>query len=201
MQHLNFYSQLDRRVEPPFAARLQLRLVAAVIVVMAAIYGVLLLGAGGTSAKLEALTAEQQALAGELNRLQAEKAQRENTPELDRAIAGLKREVQFRRRLMNTIRPGESAAGDGFAEHLAGLARQHIDGLWFTEIELRRGGEQMALLGQTRAPEYVPQYLQRLSRENVFAGHRFRVLRMHVPEERKDLHAFELRARDVGQEQ
>ena len=57
----------------------------------------------------------------------------------------------------------------------------------------------MALLGQTKQPEYVPQYLQKLSREAVFAGHHFRVLRMHVPSERRDLHSFELRAKEVGQ--
>lgn len=198
MQHLNLYGQIDRQVEPPFSARQQARLVAVAAVVMIAAYLALLLGASGTESELKKITAQQKAVAQELQQLKEQKARLENNPELDREVAALERDVAFRRRLMNTIAPEGRAPQGNFAEHLSGLARQHIDGMWLTEIQLQQGGQQMALLGQTKEPEYVPQYLQKLSGEAVFEGHRFRVLRIHVPEDRKDLHAFELRAKEVG---
>lgn len=198
MQHLNLYTQIEREVEPPLSARQQLRLVAAAFAVMLVLYLGLFFSAGGLSSELRDLQAKRQAVAAELKQLVEKKASLQNNPQLDAEIERLQREVAFRQRLLATIVPGDEAEAAGFARHLQGLARQHIDGLWFTEIQLHQGGQQLALLGQTRAPEYVPQYLQKLSEEPVFEGHRFRVLRLHLPEAKTRLHSFELRARDVG---
>lgn len=197
MQHLNLYSQIERTVEPPFSARQQARLVAITAVGMLVIYLLLMLGGGNQKKEVNRLSAQEKRVAARLKQLQEKKARLENNPALDNAIAGLKRDVDFRHRLINSITPQKGAV-NGFAEQLAGLARQHIDGMWFTEIQLRDGGRQMALLGQTKKPAYVPEYLQKLSTESVFEGQRFSVLRMYVPEKRKDLHSFELRAKEVG---
>lgn len=199
MQHLNLYSQIDRYVEPPFSARQLLRLSGGALVIMVAIYVMLLLAGGGLKKELNNLAQEQKSVEQQLAQLKARKSELENNPELDQEIALLQRNVDFRKRLLGTIDPEGSGSAKGFAEHLSGLARQHIDGMWFTEIQLHQGGQQMALLGETRVPAYVPQYLQKLATEPVFEGHRFRVLRMHTPEERRNLHSFELRAKDVGE--
>lgn len=198
MQHLNLYSQLEQRVELLLSARQQAQWLGAIAALMILICLLLWFSLSRQEGQLATLNAEQNQISEQLAAAKAKKARLENNPELDQSIAALEREVSFRRRLLNTIEPQGESVSNGFAEHLAGLARQHIDGLWFTEIQLQQGGQQMALLGQTRQPEYVPQYLQKLSGEEVFAGHRFRVLRMHVPKERRDLHNFELRAKEVG---
>lgn len=198
MQHLNLYSQLDKQVEPLLSARQQAHYLGMVAVLMVVICVLLWFSGSRLDNQLQSVSAEQTAISEQLAAAKAKKARLENNPQLDQSIASLEREVNFRRRLLDTIAPQGASPGKGFAEHLSGLARQHIDGLWFTEIQLQDGGHQMALLGQTRQPEYVPQYLQKLADEEVFAGHRFRVLRMHVPDERRDLHNFELRAKEVG---
>lgn len=198
MQHLNLYDQIDRYVEPQFSARQQLRLVCWAVAILAVIYGGLALSTGGKSSELNKLQGQLKAVSAQVDQLKAKKAQLENDPELDRAIAALESEVQFRKKLLSNVMPGGSDGGNGFAPHLSGLARQHIDGMWFTEIQLHSGGQQLALLGQTKVAEYVPQYLQKLSSEPVFEGHRFKVLRMHLPEDQKRLLNFELRAKEVG---
>ena len=86
---------------------------------------------------------------------------------------------------------------NGFADHLQGLARQQIDGMWFTEIQLQNGGQQLALIGQTRRPEYVPRYVQKLTAEDIFIGHQFRVFRMSVPADKKNIFEFELRSKEI----
>ena len=199
MQHLNLYSQIEREVEPPFSARVQLRLLGAAAGVMIAVYLVLLLGTGSTKSELEKVRAQQQSVSAQLAKLQSEKARLQNNPALDAEIAGLERDLAFRQRLLSKVRPGSGVSSNGFAEQLSGLARQHIDGMWFTEIQLHQGGSQMTLMGETREPEYVPRYLQKLASEPVFQGLNFRVFRMYVPEDHKNLHSFELRARDVGE--
>lgn len=66
----------------------------------------------------------------------------------------------------------------GFAEHLTGLSRQHVDGLWITALDIHAGGEKLNLQGSTFLPEHVPQYLQNLSKETSFKGVEFKTFLM-----------------------
>ena len=80
---------------------------------------------------------------------------------------------------------------------LLAWARQHIDGLWFTRISLRGGGDRLALAGKVREPEYLPQYLQKLAKEQVFAGQQFDVLRLTKAEQAGAALEFEVSALDT----
>lgn len=66
----------------------------------------------------------------------------------------------------------------GFAEHFTGLARQHINGLWLTHLDIHAGGEKLNIQGSTFTPEYVPRYLQNLSGEPSFQGIEFKTFLM-----------------------
>jgi len=66
----------------------------------------------------------------------------------------------------------------GFAEQFTGLARQHVEGLWITALDIHAGGEKLNLQGSTFSPEYVPRYLQKLSKENSFKGVEFKTCLM-----------------------
>ncbi len=198
MQHLNLYSQLARAVEPPFSARQQLWAMAAVVVVMVVMYSVLLVGERSLQEELEQLQQQQQSISVTLDELKARKARLEKDETLNNEIAMLRSDIKFRRQLLATIDPNTKVMENGFADHLGGLARQQIEGMWFTEIQLLEGGQQLALIGRTLAPEYVPRFLQKLATEEIFEGHQFRVFRMNIPAEQKHLLDFELRANEVG---
>ncbi len=197
MQHLNLYGQLDRAVEPPFSGRQVTWATAACVVVMLIVYAVLSVSNYALQNELKALQQQQADVAKALSALKERKSILEQDNSLDLNIARLQGDIKFRQRLLGSIDPNSAVMDDGFADHLSGLARQYIDGLWFTEIQLLEGGQELALLGRTRAPEYVPQYLQKLAGEKVFKGHQFRIFRMSTPEEQKNLLAFELRAKEI----
>ena len=198
MQHLNLYWQLERTVEPPFSSRQMMWAIAACVSVMVVIYGALLVSKTLQQRELTTLQQQQKTIASQLSALAKRKAKLERDDTLEREISRLQNDIKFRRQLLNSVDPGSAALHSSFADHLTSLARQHIDGMWFTEIQLLDGGQKLALLGRTRAPEYVPQYLQKLAGEDIFDGHRFRVLRMSIPAEQKQLLDFELRANDIG---
>lgn len=61
----------------------------------------------------------------------------------------------------------------GYSSTLVALARQRVDGLWLTRISLGPAGRNMALEGETRSAEAVPQYLQNLRQEPSFVGRTF----------------------------
>ena len=91
---------------------------------------------------------------------------------------------------------GHAGTGSGgFSAYFSGLARNTLDGLWFNNVAVSAGGEEMLLRGQATEPELVPRLLQTLAKEQVFAGRTFR----KVSFERKELDAgavvdFELRS-------
>ncbi len=199
MQHLNLYSELDRAVEPPFSGRQQMWIVCAVFVVMLLVYGVLLIGSQSLQSERDALAERQETISEQLAELNARKAKLEKDNNLESEIALLLNDIQFRRQLLASIDPNSQQVEAGFSGHLEGLARQHITGMWLTEIELQEGGQNLALTGRTRAPEFVPRYLQNLATETIFSGRQFRVFKMSIPEGENNILDFELRASASGE--
>jgi hypothetical protein len=54
----------------------------------------------------------------------------------------------------------------------------------------------MDLMGFTQQPEFLPQYMQRLSAEPVFEGQQFKVLKMIRAEKYPNTMRFEVRTHD-----
>lgn len=198
MQHLNLYSQLERASEPLFSARQQLFIVGSAAALMLLVFVVSLAGKNSAENELRRLQAEQEAISQSVQELQNQKTKLEKNDALDKDIAMLENGIKFRYQLLESLGSGNESAEAGFSAHLQSLARQHVDGMWFTEIRLLEGGNQLALSGQTRQPEFVPRYLQKLRSEPVFTGHQFRVLRMNTPTGQSNVLDFELRANEVG---
>lgn len=195
MQYINFYDQLDHRREALISARRLLWMAGGFVILVV----VIALQFAITTQQLAGALTRQQAqlstLQSEVTALEQERQRLLQNVPLDAEIARLERGVAFRRQLLSGI-DGGAGSQEGFATHLNGLANQHLDGLWFTRIHLAEGGREMALSGKVRAPELLPQYLQRLAGEGVFVGQQFRVLRISENQQTRDLD-FEIRAREV----
>lgn len=198
MQQVNFYRHLEQNEEKAFSALQSLWLAGASAVLMLVLYLGLWIIGGGIDDELAGLADQKKGLDGRVQALEQKKQQALQNSQLEARLAWLEGEIAFRRKLLATVDPRQQLAGAGFAEHLQGLGRQVIDGLWFTGIELSDAGGEMVLTGATLEPEYVPRYLQKLSQEAVFSGHQFQVFRMSIPEEKRGGMNFEVRSRPPG---
>jgi hypothetical protein len=198
MQHLNLYSQVEQKVEPPFSARHQLVALAVLAAFMLLLYGWLSFDSRSLQKQYDELAQNQKIVSAELGQLEAKKIRLTNSSNVDEKISQLKANINFRRQLLSTVNTDSNIMESGFAAHLQGLARQHVEGMWFNEIHLQKSGKALSLSGKTLKPEYVPRYIQKLAQEEVFQGHRFRVFRMSMPEQEQHLLQFELRAAEVG---
>jgi cell division protein FtsB len=196
VQHINLVSQLGRTNTPLFAAIHQFWLVVAVIVIMSCVGITAWIGNQSGADELAVLKAQQQESSSQLDRLNAKIIKLKNVSSLKSQIELTQEDIVFRRKLLASVGPVNETITN-FAEHLTGLARQHVDGMWFTTIQLQDGGHQLALRGRTQHAELLPRYLQKLRSEKIFSGHNFKVFRMKVPEDRVDLLDFELRAGDM----
>lgn len=97
-----------------------------------------------------------------------------NNTNLEHILIAKEKELANKTKVMSVLSGSQAGNTLGFADHFAGLSRQHINGLWITSLNISAGGDQMNIQGGSLAPEYVPQYLQRLGNEKSFQGLEFK---------------------------
>ena len=139
--------------------------------------------------------AERQARELETQLLSRQASFRE--PQLDTRLSEQLTELesgnQRLRRLADHLLSLEARHRAGFAPLLAGLADQHVQGLWLTRIRLREGGEQVRLDGLAQEQTLLPRYLASLSGSPALQGRQF--AQLQVRREDSGLLRFSLASR------
>lgn len=165
-QQINLFDARFRRQKPHFSAAMMTLAVLAV--------ALLTLGIGELYAyqnrSLEASLAQTDKRSAEL-REQAARFVRElgdpgRSAALADELARLEEQVRTRRSLLTGIQGG--AGGAGFSPYLTALARQTMQGVWLTGMEI--GPKDLVLKGRVLQSELVPLYIERLNREPLFKG-------------------------------
>ncbi|WP_148861637.1 PilN domain-containing protein [Marinobacter fonticola] len=185
IQQINLYTDELRPKREPLQAR-------SAGVLLVALVAVLILAGGFARWEYSTAVEEQRTLQQQVNALQDELAVLETTvaakvedPDLVAAMRQMDREAQQRRQVLSQVETLVVIDGPRFSAYLEALARQTLDGLWLTTIDLGRSSSDLRLTGVTRAGERVPQYLQRLSAEPAFIGREFHSFALDRAEDRQ----------------
>ncbi len=117
---------------------------------------------------------ESVALAGRL-------ASRKPDAQLAHDLAAARELLDVRQGILDKLGEGAAPAAGNHAEHLRGLARQSLSGLWLTGFAIGADGRRMEIRGRTLDPALLPQYVRRLNAEAAFRGHRFARLSLAAP--------------------
>ena len=120
------------------------------------------------------LLAQQESLNNSIQKISDEIRAISDDSELKRVLLEKEKELNSKTQVINVLAGQEVGNTSGFANHLAGLSRQHVKGLWITNLSILSGGEQLNIQGGSLAPEYVPRYIQRLGNEDSFKGLEFK---------------------------
>jgi hypothetical protein len=99
-------------------------------------------------------------------------------PELVRRVATMTHEREADLALLRLLTDGQIGNNRGLSEHLAGLARQDLSTVWLRRIRFSVGGERLLLEGSCTRAADIPLFLQRLSKQPVFAGREFEHLEL-----------------------
>jgi MSHA biogenesis protein MshI len=180
-QQINLYQPALRQEPQLLGSRTALGALAAVLVMLTAIWGYGTYKVRSLEQSAQALRQEQakqeQALAaaGEFS------ASRATPAELEARVKEAEAEVVGRTRALALLRAGALGRTTGFADRLEALARRHVDGVWIDRMALSGSTGSMSLGGATFDPNLVPRYLQNLGQERVLAGARFDALVIDRP--------------------
>jgi len=75
-----------------------------------------------------------------------------------------------RKEILNKLREDMFDSGEGYSGYFIAFARQHISGLWLTDITIAHAGRTLQIKGQTITANLVPKYLEKLSDEALLTG-------------------------------
>ena len=108
----------------------------------------------------------------ELQKQQFAKASADLNPEkreaqIDQDLKNIEAAITLRKALLSEIQSGGAYA---YSEYLRAFARQTVQGLWLTGIQIGEAGGQLNVSGRALQPDLVPVLISRLKREAVLKG-------------------------------
>src|SRR5690606_30656186 len=174
------------------------QLLAGLALIMLALYAFSFWQLGRLDEEYASLQAQERGLVARVTELSQTNRARPESRELRAAVESARRERDMKLRLLELMQDRPQGTAMGFSAAFAGLARQRVDGLWLTGVEISRDGatQELTLHGMTARADLVPQLVQRLGVEPAFQGLRFRHLRVFRPDgDDSDALAFELSTR------
>jgi hypothetical protein len=118
--------------------------------------------------------AEQLRLGG----LAAEFSPQRSNEKLQEEVRQLERQVGEQAELLGVLESGALGNSAGYSGYMRAFSRQAVQGLWLTGFSVSGGGAQLSLSGGVTHPDLLPEYIQRLRREEVMQGKTFAALQM-----------------------
>lgn len=88
--------------------------------------------------------------------------------QLEQKINAIKSTLEQNKKLNEQMTHLLSDQQQGFSVYLEALAAQHIEGIWFSAIDIADDGKRLILHGTTTEPSKVPEYLEKLKDESIF---------------------------------
>ncbi len=177
-QQINLYSPIFRKEQKRFSAVAMLQASALMVCGVVIIYAFLLWQVSSLRTALKQADAQNISAAKRLEDITRFSATNE--------ISQLEAQIAAREQIASLLKQGNFDNTRGYSDFFIALSRQHVPGAWLTAFSIAGAGEKMTLQGRSTAPDLVPQYIQRLSREKTLAGKEFHTFQMTRPETKQD---------------
>lgn len=177
-QQINLFDARFRKRKHQFSAAtvaLALVLVLALSIVLQQLYA-------HQNRSLQATLAQTDKRAADLRdqtlRLAKDFSEQGRSNALDDEIARVEEQLRVRRGLLGGMQSGVGGNVQGFSPYLSALARQTMNGVWLTSVEIAPGSGDLVLKGRVLDSNLVPAYIRQLNREPLFSGRSVSELRL-----------------------
>jgi len=183
-QQVNLYQEQFMQIAVQLSAKQMLVTLAVVVVLMLgfSVY---------ESTSINSLREQKQLLSGDVKQLRAKVSVLEaklndssKTARLDGQIRTLRNKISSRKKLLQFVEARGVHQGEALSEYLTALSRQHIKGIWLTDIRVTKGGSDLVLHGSALTPELVPAFISKLLEEDSYEGREFK--RLSITRNEKD---------------
>jgi hypothetical protein len=180
-RQINLFSAAFRPKPKRFSATWTVTAVAAITIVMLADYA-------WESSQLQTLRTRRSEAGAQLKQLQeqlitlGQSAQKTRSKALEEQLVRAEALLQGRQELFARLQSGEIGNRTGYAAFLSALARQHLEGVWLTGVEVSGPGSDFALEGRTVRADLLPGFIKMLRNEDALRGKSIGTLALHERE-------------------
>lgn len=179
-QQINLYNPLLLKQKKIFSARTMAQSLGLIALGLALVYGFARYQVSNLQTETERATKRHEAVLAKLARTSQQFGPRQKSAELEASIKQIEAELLALSDVQAALKQGGLVSTSGFSPYLRALARQAVEGVWLTGFTI--AGNEMAISGRTLKPGLVPDYIHRLSDEQVMQGRKFAMLEMRQPE-------------------
>lgn len=194
-QQVNLLAPMFRKQRALFSARVTLLMAGIVVLALGLIYAAMAVRGAALAVEQARLESQRETITRRLGELAAQIQSRGRDVTLDAQRVALTQERDRKTQALEALSRRELGNTVGFSPHFLGLARQRLNGLWLTHVEVSASGAHMTLGGVTLAEELIPRYLRQLGGEEIFAGTEFGHAQLQRAHEGGNQIRFELRTR------
>ena len=177
-QQINLYNPLFLEKKKYFSAVTMTQALGLIVLGMAAFYGFALWQdrslARQTGESGRAYEQQKQQFA----KVSAELSPEKRETQLDQDLKSIDAAIALRQSLLRELGTSGSPGSAGYSEYLRAFARQTVQGLWLTSIQIAEGGGQLTMSGRALQADLVPVLIGRLKQESVLRGRPLEALAM-----------------------
>lgn len=192
-QQVNLLAPMFRKQRTLFSARVSLGITVLVVAALGLIYGAMAWRGAALAGEQVRLEQQRELATRRLTELARQFQGRGRNESLDAQLTALTQERDRKIQAVAALSRSELANTTGFSPQFLGLARQRLNGLWLTHVEVSANGGQIALDGITLSEELIPRYIKKLGAESVFTGTEFAHARLQRINEGGNQIRFQLR--------
>lgn len=106
----------------------------------------------------------------QFTKVTAELSPERREAQLDQDLKSIEAAIALRRALLRELGTGTLTRPAGYSEYLRAFARQTVQGLWLTSLQIAEGGDQLTMSGRALQADLVPVLIGRLKQESVLRG-------------------------------
>jgi hypothetical protein len=125
--------------------------------------------------------AQLQAAQSQLTQVMAQYGPKPKSQSLELQIQKTEAEVNSIKKVFDILQRGDIGNTDGYSSYFRAFARQSMNGVWLTGLNLSGAGNEIGLQGRAVTPELLPTYINGLKTEEIMRGKSFGTLEMKSP--------------------
>jgi hypothetical protein len=169
-QQINLFNPQFLEKEKYFSAVAMTQALGLIVLGMAAFYGYALWQEGSLTRQTGESGRAYEQQKQQFAKVTAELSPEKRETQLDQDLKSTEAAIALRQSLLRELGAGSSARPAGYSEYLRAFARQTVEGLWLTSIQIAEGGAQLTMSGRALQADLVPVLIARLKQESVLKG-------------------------------
>jgi hypothetical protein len=136
----------------------------------------------GLSRESVSSTTQLKSVQDQLGKVVVEYGPKPKSQSLELQIQKAEAELNSIKKVFDILNRGDIGNTDGYSTYFRAFARQSMEGVWLTGLNLSGAGNEIGLQGRAVKPDLLPSYINRLKTETIMQGKSFGTLEMKSPQ-------------------